>query len=194
MARRKDHTREELIAMAIAGGRKLVQAGGPESLKARKVAEYMGYAPGTLYNLFGSIDDLSLAINVDSLNQFADMLRRLSAKARTSRGRLRKQAEAYLAFQEAEPHLWSLLFAAPLNGSSQAYACAVESVFKQVEEAMLPFARSATFARQNAKIFWATLHGICLLRVSGKLDVAEADSAERLVSHFLEQFPVEKAV
>ena len=42
--------------------------------------------------------------------------------------------------------------------------------------------------RQKAKILWSTLHGICLLQQSGKLNVSEPDPAEDLLTHFLDQF------
>ena len=48
MARRKDHTREELIQIAIDSGREIVRTEGVASLTARRVAKEMGYTAGTL--------------------------------------------------------------------------------------------------------------------------------------------------
>ncbi len=189
MARRKDHTREELTRMAIEVGQKLVIAEGPGALTARNVAKLIGYTPGTLYNLFDNIDGLAAAINTTSLEAFAEEIRLILRENAKPKKRLRKIAEAYLNFKRTNPHLWTLLFATPVKSESDSYHSAIHAVFDQVAEAMQPISGSPKAARQDAKIFWATLHGICLLQESGKLDVTEADPAETLVKRYLDHFP-----
>jgi AcrR family transcriptional regulator len=188
MARRKDHSREELTELAIQRGRELVMAEGPSALSARNVAKLIGYTPGTLYNLFDNIDGLAAAINSTSLNAFAETIRTILRDDAKPKKRLRKIAQAYLDFQATEPHLWALLFATPIHNESETYKRAIHLVFDQVTEAMLEISGSPKAARQNAKILWSTLHGICLLRSSGKLDITESDSSEALVKHFLKQY------
>ena len=188
MARRKDHTREELTALAIQCGRDIVIAEGPSALSARNAAKLMGYTPGTLYNLFENIDGLTAAINAVSLENFAETLRCILRDSAKPKKRLTKIAQAYLDFQANEPHLWTLLFATPIQHESESYRAAIHKVFDQVTEVMLPVSKNNKAARQNAKILWSTLHGICLLRSSGKLDVGEADPAEELVKRFLAQY------
>lgn len=188
MARRKDHTREELSQLAIAAGRKLVQQQGPSALTARKVASAIGYTPGTLYNVFENIDALTAAINIESMQRFADQLGQIHVPGESTEMRIRGIAQAYLDFHQAEPHLWSLLFAQPLDYQSDAYHEAIHAIFNQVTAAMKPLSSTPALARQKAKILWSTLHGICLLQQSGKLNVSEADSAEELVALFLDQF------
>jgi AcrR family transcriptional regulator len=188
MARRKDHTRKELSQLAVAAGRKLVQQQGPGALTARKVASAIGYTPGTLYNVFENIDALTAAINIESMQRFADQLQKIQTPIESAKMRIRAIAQAYLDFHQAEPQLWSLLFAQPLNYQSDAYHQAIHAIFNQVTEAMAHLSGSPELARQKAKILWSTLHGICLLQQSGKLNVSEPDSAEVLVKHFLDQF------
>lgn len=187
MARRKDHSREELTELAIQRGRELVMAEGPSALSARNVAKLIGYAPGTLYNLFENIDGLAAAVNSTSLYAFAETIRTILRDTTKPKKRLRKIAQAYLDFQAAEPHLWALLFATPIQNESESYKVAIHLVFDQVTEVMLEFSGDEQAARQNAKILWSTLHGICLLRSSGKLDITESDSSEELVKRFLDQ-------
>ena len=188
MARRKDHTREALTALAIQHGRDLVIAEGPSALSARNVAKLIGYTPGTLYNLFENIDELAAAINSTSLDTFAETLRGILRDNVKPKKRLKKIAQAYLDFQANEPNLWILLFATPIRHESESYRQAIHLVFDQVTEVMLEVSENKKAARQNAKILWSTLHGICLLRTSGKLDVTESDSSEALVSRFLDQY------
>ena len=188
MARRKDHTREELTELAVEAGRKLVAEGGPQALTARKVAAKMGYTPGTLYNLFENIDALTAAINIRSMEAFADTIETVMERKTDTSARLRGIARAYLDFHRDSPHLWSLLFANPLDYHSQTYHQAIHRIFDQVVAATRPLTTDPAAARRKAKLLWATLHGICLLQQSGKLNVSEADATEELVAEFLKPF------
>ncbi|MGJ8650522.1 MAG: TetR/AcrR family transcriptional regulator [Opitutaceae bacterium] len=188
MARRKDHTREELTALATKCGQQLVVAEGSSALTARNVAKMMGYTAGTLYNIFENIDGLAAAINIQSMDSFAEGIEEILRHNAKPKKRLRLISKAYLTFQEEEPYLWALLFATPINSDSDAYRQAVHRIFDQVAEALQPLSGSAKAARQDAKILWSTLHGICLLKEHGKLDVSTTDTPEELVKRFLDQF------
>lgn len=188
MARRKDHTREELTQLATEAGRTLVAEKGPSALTARNVAKQIGYTPGTLYNLFENIDALAAAINIQSMEAFSATISGILTRTSDAPTRLREVSQAYLDFHRDESHLWSLLFAVPVDHHSEAYHEAIHRIFDQVVEALLPLSANATEARKKAKVLWSTLHGICLLHQSGKLNVSEDDSTEVLVATFLDQF------
>jgi AcrR family transcriptional regulator len=188
MARRKDHTREELTQMAVACGRDLVIAGGPSALTARKVAKAIGYTPGTLYNLFDNIEGLAAAINCVTLNEFAATILEIRQSQQAAHKQLEQICQAYLNIQQQHPSLWTLLFATPIHIKSESYSRAIHQVFDQVVETIRPLCSHPNTARQDAKIIWSTLHGICLLQQNGKLDVTEADSAEVLIERFLQRF------
>ncbi|WP_269524483.1 TetR/AcrR family transcriptional regulator [Coraliomargarita parva] len=187
MARRKDHTREELTELAVESGRELVRKEGPEGLTARKVASAMGYTAGTLYNLFENIDGLATAINSRTLREFAETIREILSRYKKPRRRIDVICSAYLQLHREEPHLWTLLFATPLKDRNDEYGQAVHAVFDQVVEAILPLSGRIDNARKDAKIIWATLHGTCLLNQNGKLDITEADPPELLIKRFLDQ-------
>jgi len=189
MARRKDHTRQELIELAVSSGRELVIAEGPEALTARNVAKLMGYTPGTLYNLFDNIDGLATAVNARTLHSFAETIRQIVRENAKPKKRLRRICTAYLDLKATQPHLWTLCFATPLKALTDEFHEAVHAVFDPASEALLPLSGSPANARRDAKLLWATLHGICLLQDSGKLDVGEPDPADELVKRFLKQFP-----
>jgi AcrR family transcriptional regulator len=60
MARRSDHSRDELYNLAMTAARDIVRREGMAALTARGLATAIGYSPGTLYNLFDSLDELAL--------------------------------------------------------------------------------------------------------------------------------------
>ena len=190
MARRKDHTREELADLAIHCGRELVINEGPAALTARNVAKKMGYTAGTLYNLFENIEALIVAINAQTLDSMAQRMAPIFLKKQDPETRIRSLCCEYLKFEQDEPQLWKLLFATPIARESlnEDYHRAAHEVFHPVTETLLPVSGSEEAARQDTKIIWSTLHGICLLQQNHKLDVAENDTAEVLVDRFLSNF------
>lgn len=188
MARRKDHSREELTQLAIEAGRQLVVRNGPAALTARNVAKEIGYTPGTLYNIFENIDALAAAINIVSMDAFAEKLANIIECNSDSPTRLREVSQAYLDFHKEEPHLWSLLFALPIDHHSEPYTRAIHRIFDQVTECIEPLCVDSESARRKAKVLWSTLHGICLLAQSGKLNVHEKDTPEALTQEFLKIF------
>jgi AcrR family transcriptional regulator len=188
MARRKDHTREALTQLAVDCGRELVRDKGTGALTARNVAKAIGYTPGTLYNLFDNIEGLAAAINCVTLKEFAETITAIRARSSTPRKQLENICQAYLDIQQREPALWMLLFATPISIKSADYSKAIHAVFDQVVATIRPLCSNKNTARQDAKIVWSTLHGICLLQQNGKLNVTEADSSETLLHRFLNQF------
>ena len=188
MARRKDHTREELHELAVRCGREIVAAGGPDALTARSVAGKMGYTPGTLYNLFENLEGLIIAINIGTLDELGASIHAVLENGGKPRKILGKIAEAYLSLQARHPHLWALLFATPVSAKSDEYHQAIHRVFDPVVQVLRSVSADDAAARRDAKILWATLHGICHLKQSGKLDVTEEDPPEVLVKQFLKQF------
>src|SRR6185437_7160825 len=67
MARRSDHSRDELAALVIGGARDIAQEEGWRAVSMRGIATRIGYAPGSIYNAVGDIDAVLLRINADTL-------------------------------------------------------------------------------------------------------------------------------
>ncbi len=188
MARRKDHTREELRELAIEQGTQLVRENGVGALTARNVAKAIGYTPGTLYNIFDNIKGLVAAINAHTLQGLATDIEAQIQRCKTPQSKLTRICQLYIQLQADEPKLCTLIFASPLESLTEDFGSAVHAVFDQVTDAIRPLCKNDAAARQDAKIIWSTLHGICLLHQNGKLDVTEPDPPEQLVKRFLAQF------
>ena len=190
MARRKDHTRKELIELAINCGRKLVEDAGPQALTARNVAQQMGYTSGTLYNLFKNIEGLTVAINTTSLEDMAQQIDSVFKAESHSEYRIHRFCRIYLDFCQDEPHLWQLLFNSPFHKKAldKSYRTATRKILYLIADALLPFSRSRKAAYQDAKIIWSTLQGLCLRQQDENAIASEKDPIETLVDRFLTQF------
>src|SRR5688572_21968269 len=96
MGRRSDHTRPELREMIVTEGHRQISEVGFARFSAREVAKRIGYSIGTIYNVFGSYDQLMLAINGQTLDLW---LAYLEGRLRTAEeDRLRVAVAAYFEF------------------------------------------------------------------------------------------------
>lgn len=190
MARRSDHTPEELKKLSIRKGLEIIDKNGLSAFSARKVAAAMGYTVGTLYHVFGSLDNFMLHLNGQILD---DWYEDLSGGIRASRkDPLRYLAQAYIDFARQKNPRWITLFEFRLNKSTPLpgwYGEKLIRLFGLVEGALSPHVhRDAAKARRAAKVLWAGIHGICVLSLSGKLDVVGAEKTEVLVNSLIDTY------
>lgn len=192
MGRRSDHSREELRELALDAARRIVEEDGIHGLTARRVAGAMGYAPGTLYNLFGNLDDMIVHLNGRSLDDLHDRLS-TNLGAGSPEEVLAGMLDAYLEYFEDHANLWNLLFEhkpAEQKELPDWYAGKVDKVLGLIETALSPlFAEYRRFHIRNAAcILWAGLHGICSLYQAGKLGIVTSISVRQMAEEFLANF------
>jgi AcrR family transcriptional regulator len=194
MARRSDHSRDELYELMMAAAREIVERDGYRGLTARNVADFVGYSPGTIYNLFGNLDDMIVHLNGRTLDDLHDQLAEIPFTGTPSTD-FHALLDRYLAFLHANKNLWRTLFEFTLPEGQEApdwYARKVHRLMSVVERALAPlFGENEAAERGNAtRVLWAGLHGITSLSDGGKLQVVTAqsvkDMSEMLVSNFIE--------
>lgn len=184
MARRSDHTREQLNRMALDAARAIVERDGLRGLSTRGIAGAIGYSPGTLYQLFADLDDLICNMNADTLEALIEACRGvdLDQGAETS---LLALAGRYIGFVEANASRWNAVFEHSLPAGRdypERYRDAVAALLGMAERCVagLFTPEDETARHHHARVMWASLHGITSLAVSGKL--AETESAEAMAA------------
>ena len=108
MGRRSDHSREQLEELIIAEGHALMADTGYARFSAREVAKRIGYSIGTIYNVFGSLDALLLAINSRTFTLWATWLRERLVVA--GNDRIAALVAGYFDFAERNPNLWMAIY------------------------------------------------------------------------------------
>lgn len=176
MGRRSDHTREELRALLIAEGHKLLAEQGLARFSGREVAKRAGYTVGTIYNVFGSLDRLIAAINSHTFLLWADFLRE-----RLNQGgddRIKSLVEGYFDFALAHPNLWSAIYdhrladADELTEADYNQRAALTAIVEDEVRAVLPDP-TMPGADRFARSLIATVHGHCSYVVSGTFALLE---------------------
>ena len=178
MGRRSDHTREQLRAMIVVEGHRQLAEVGFFHFSAREVAKRIGYSIGTLYNVFGSLDQLMLAINGMTLDLWRDYLElRLEA---AGEDRLRALVEAYFEFAIVNRHAWAALYDHRLPEGEpipvyyeEKIAALTGIVIAEIAAALPP--EKADAADRLAPSLLACVHGHCALTLTGTLSLLHLD-------------------
>ena len=181
MARRSDHTREELHAMILDAAREIVERDGFAGLTIRRIGESIGYSSGTLYNLFDDLDDIVVHLNAATLDALYAELAEIPAGDDVEET-LRAHADVYLRFVEQRPLLWGLLFQTMPTRSPRPdwYYSRMDRLFALLENAFEPiFGSEPRQAKTDAaRVLWSGLHGMCNLATEGA--VLTWDEVKRL--------------
>jgi AcrR family transcriptional regulator len=196
MARRSDHTRDELHELIITTAIDIIEEQGFAALSARKISGRIGYAAGTIYNVYASMDDLIVTINARSLDMMAEQISQQDYTA-TPADQLKSMARIYLDFVHGHKGRWYALFTHRLTEGSILppwFEAKISALFMPIEQAVLALhADSGQSSRDSAKLaartLWASVHGICFIDQSGKMPlVSEDHNAQNMVNCLIDNF------
>jgi AcrR family transcriptional regulator len=197
MARRSDHSREEIREMALTAAEQIVVEHGYAGFSARKVAAAIGYTVGTLYLVFENIDDLILHINARTLDRLHTKMTDSQIDSEDARNYVLQLGLAYIQFANDDPHRWAMVFEHRLAENRPMpdwYQDKITRMFAMVEEGLEPLSkqRPRHEITQAAGALWGGVHGICILALTDKLGMAGVDSVQELthslISNYLKGF------
>ncbi|MCP4954622.1 TetR/AcrR family transcriptional regulator [Photobacterium aquimaris] len=192
MARRNDHTREELVNMTLEQVKNFLDEHPHHELSLRKVAAMIGYVPSTLVNVFGNYNLLLLhavAQTLDELFQQAELCVRDSTSSQQA---LRNLAFCYLDFATAHPYRWQLIFQHTMNGEDlpewqtdriDNMTGMLEALIGQINSEM-----SDKQVLEASRVIWAGVHGITLLTVDDKLFTSSPVDGKALINNLLDTY------
>jgi AcrR family transcriptional regulator len=192
MGRRSSHKPDELRELIIKAATELLEQEGLGGMSAREVAKRIGYSAGTLYNVFDDLDDLILTVECNLLDQLAARLRAVPIDPSPTE-HLCQVAAAYLAFTQANPKLWNLLFEHHMPPNWQvpaAYKTRLEDLLHQLEGCLSAVLVDAPPERihRAARVLWSSIHGITSLATADKLPLVTTDSASALIDDLVRTF------
>jgi len=193
MGRRNEHSREELRDLALRAAGEIVADGGAASLSMREVARRIGYTVGALYMVFENLDDLIVQVNEQTVIELREALERIRGRANQPAQNLRLLVAAYFGFALLHTARWRLVFEHRLPEGQKApatYAGHTAAIFalvsRQLDEAGA--GRDGAGCEELATALWSGAHGICMLAVSGKLQIATQASVQRVLDVLLDRF------
>jgi AcrR family transcriptional regulator len=180
----------EVRAALINATLSLMEEGGLASVKARAVAEQAGVSVGTVYNLFGNVDQLILAANLKIYDELGavgvgrmavierDLQKRIKAGkvADTPRERLHARllglGETYVEFVSANANRWSALLAFNRTravGESEDNLQHLNALIDILGDVLKEAPRWHTPAERRlaARALWSAVHGVVVTSYFG---------------------------
>ncbi|WP_179378036.1 TetR/AcrR family transcriptional regulator [Jannaschia marina] len=187
-ADRRATLRETLIKLA----RARIAAEGTSALKARDLAKAAGCSVGSIYNVFGDMHDLVMAVNGQTFAALGSHVTEAVTAAETGdpTARMVVMAEAYLDYAAQHPLLWRALFDVPITAESDLpewYLAALDDLLAIIDTPLrevfpdLPDAE----IRLRTRALFSAVHGIVLLGIEDRISGVPDDSLSDMIRFIL---------
>ena len=194
MARRSDHSRNEIKQMALQAAEQIVAEKGSSALTARRLASEIGYTVGSLYLVFENLDDVTLQVNARTLDQLSSKLDSVVSRHADTKRCILELGRAYIQFASEHPHLWNMVFEHQQSDDKAIpdwYQERINSLFERIEQQFANLIPTSTAASENAlaaRALWSGVHGNCVLALTGRLDVVGIENIEKTCDLLIENF------
>lgn len=180
---RGEHDRAAFAALVAEAAEGIVRTEGARALGMRRLAGAIGYAPNSIYNAVGDLDQVVLQVNARSFERLRVALDAAIDPSAEPRANAASLAAAYLAFVAADPTVWGLVHIhapAPDTVIPDWHARALARAVEPVEAILEPIVPDAAERGRLVAALWAALHGLAALSTSGKLAGLSPDPPEDL--------------
>jgi len=194
MARRKDHPPEVLKVLIRQAAQKIISTKGLNALTARNLAKAIGYTPGTIYNFYRDMDALVGEVNYNTLGELEQACRERIEKLPHDFSRVRALAYAYVDFSHAHTHAWETLFSGTRISTKSSrlpkpYQQRIFALFQLIEDVLRDcLGLLVAEAHRSARLLWATLHGITVLTLDGRLRMVGIEEPHQIIDNLLEKY------
>ena len=187
MARRSEHSLEEIRVMVLNAAEAIVIKEGYSALKMRRIAKEIGYTVGSIYMVFNNMADLIMHIKARTLDDIAAQLQLVQDGSPEQC--IAELAKIYLSYASHNFNRWNMVFVQDAE-IPEWYREKVDHVFSRVEAQFVKLAPQCSVqqSKQAARVLWSGIHGICILSLPGKLDVAGIKDVENAIVLLVESF------
>lgn len=180
---RRKSLHDELVKIAAAQ----IVADGLGGLRARELAKTAGCAVGAIYNVFGDLNDLALAVNARTLKALADDVgAALSGAPKLPADQLKSFAQTYHHFARENQNLWRALFEAYREKGDDApewYLTEMDRLHAYIRSPLAslnPTLDPAALGLLTNALF-SSVHGIVLLALDADQSTADIDVMTSLI-------------
>lgn len=182
---RKRETREAILSTAL----QLIHEKGVNGFSLREIARRIEYSPAGLYEYFDSKAEIIQAVRLGALTRFHRALAQVPPTLSYPES-IVQLGMSYINFARQYPQEFLLLFthlrgeieetAAETEMSQDSYRLLSDTVQKAIDEGLI-HTRSDFLASEAAFSFWALVHGIAMLQVSYRREIAfDMDNAGQI--------------
>ncbi len=167
----------------------LLEAGGPQALRVRDIAQAAGCTTMAVYSRFGGKDGVVDAIYIDGFRRFTEALEREAKRSLDDRAE--RLSTAYRRWAHANPGVYQVMFTEAVPGfvpSQEAMQVAHASfsvLLAAVEELQDDGRLRDGEPIEMAWALWGMSHGLVMLELAGIQPTAEPVAADGIYSSAL---------
>lgn len=175
--------RERLRLKALDIATSIVKQDGLAALQARRVAREADCSIGTLYNVFGDMDGLVIALNQTTVRRLGeDLVRSFNAEQGSAvEGRLTDLALTYMRFAHDNRPLWRAVFEHRLPEGAdipETYRADQARLLALIESIVADDLADTDLRHRAARALFAAIHGIVQLALDQKLSGFDREATE----------------
>lgn len=172
MGRRSQHSPDELRELILGAARRVIVELGFQELSAREIARVIGYAPGTLYNMFDNLDEILLRVEARILEELDEAVGRAMTGKKGAEA-VRCFATTYVQFAYDNPQLWQLIQEHSPTDRGVAAEWYLERLYAPLarlepELGRLIGSSDADDIARLARLIWSSIHGIIQVATTPK--------------------------
>lgn len=193
MATKTEIRRQELRDNLVSIAERTIAQNGLSALRARDLASEANCAVGAIYNVFGDLTDLTLAVNARTFHRLgADVAEALADAPENPVEQLVVMAQAYHRFA-AENHLsWRALFdveRAPGKAAPDWYLQEMGQLFAYISDPLQVIfpKRSPEEHALFTRALFSSVHGIVLLGLDEASAGVPSEDIDRMIALVLRQ-------
>lgn len=183
MARRSDHSRDELRHLILTTAHRHLAERGLDGFSASQVAKEIGYSVATIHHVIGDHVDLVAELNTMTMRIWADALR--TSLARAGGDRIQSLVEAYFDFAHRHRNLWTAIYnlRMPAGRALPERQVAERGVLKEIVASEIAAALPGIGGddlQELTNSLIATVHGHCDLWLHGTLEMMGSHDPQML--------------
>lgn len=191
MARRSEHSLEQIKTMLLDAAEQVVITDGFSALKARSIAKETGYTVGSLYMVYANMADLIMHLHARTFD--AITLHLQQSPLLETEAAMESVALAYMNYGAQNFNRWCFIFDDRLLMGAELpdwYQEKIAKVYAQFERrlASLKPELDALEIKNTAFALFAGVQGICALSLSPNLDKDELKKIEATIVMLVKYF------
>lgn len=191
MARRGNHTLDQIKEMVLSAAEDLVVEGGLGQLRVRNIAVKIGYTVGSIYMVFENMNDLILHVKGRTLDAITDEMDQVEEP--NPEQCLEQLAGVYIKFASQNFNRWSMVFGHRVPENIEIpewYQKKLDNVYGKfvAQYALLAPELSPGQRRQTALAFLGGIHGICVFMLTTQFSGLNDNDLEESVILLIRRF------
>lgn len=188
-ADRRERDKQEMRRQVLDAAMHLFIADGYDKVSVRRIADRIGYSPGTIYLYFENKDDVFYHLHEEGFRRLIERQQEIIDEPDAAT-RLQRMGQAYVRFAIDNPEFYELMFIirSPLRKVDTEWGCGMQSLdlLRQTIQACVESGQMkdvdvemATFA------IWSAVHGLASLVLRDRFKMVPEEQLPGLIDGVL---------